>query len=105
MFDYNVYKQEEGVLHYSASSRALGTGGRDLAFIVDGHGLEAGDVIEMKNTFYLILSVEEEPASPQEPPAVIYEFLPPCTDHNHMFKDGPWSPQMVARLRREADGR
>lgn len=91
MIPYRVFKQDSSrVLHYDASSEALGAGGREIALIVDGHQLWAGDVVEIDGQ-WILLAFDGS-----------YDFLPPYGDDSYVFGDGRWSLEMRARLQHEA---
>ena len=84
MIPYRVFKQDsEGVLHYEATSQALGTGIREFDLIVDGHQLRAGDVVELGGSWLIILGPSE------------YVYLPPYADSDFTFGDGCWCMQIV----------
>jgi hypothetical protein len=102
MIPYRVYrKRTDDVLSYLATSSALGSGAREIGYIVDSHDLLAGDVIEVEQEFVLLKSIE--PGNGWDDPSVVtYEFLAPYEDQEHLFGDGPWSPLMITRLRHEA---
>lgn len=91
MIPYRVFKQDsEGVLHYEATSQALGTGIREFDLIVDGHQLRAGDVVELGGSWLIMQGPSE------------YVYLPPYADSDFTFGDGCWCMQMKARLQHEA---
>lgn len=90
---YRVFRQDaENVLHYDASSHALGAGVLELKLIVDGHQLSAGDVIEIEGQWLIYLG---EGLSP-------FLYLPAYETDGFKFGDGFWSPHMKARLQHEA---
>ena len=101
MTPYRVFKQHRGVLTYEATSTALGSGTFEVAYIVDAHKLNPGDVIWLGNDFVLIETVDPV-LTLSDPPRVNYTYLPQWEDHDYLFRDGPWSLAMIARLQREA---
>jgi hypothetical protein len=97
---------EDRILRYACSGQSLGTGRLDLGFIVDGLSLfeaASGDVIEIGDYFVMLDGITG-PQAFRDPSFVEYHYLPFFEDHDHLFGDGPWSPTMIARLRREAQG-
>jgi hypothetical protein len=91
MIPYRVFKQDsDRVLHYEASSQALGEGVREVDLIRDGHQLRPGDVVELNGQWLFLLTEDE------------YVYLPAYADEDFRFGDGCWCLQMKARLQHEA---
>ena len=82
----------DDVLHHQCSGTSLGTGRRDVGFIVDGmpFDVQPGDVIELGDSFLMIDCIEPSEGW-RDPSFVEYHYLEPLEDHDHMFGDGPWS--------------
>jgi hypothetical protein len=103
---FYVYRLgSDNILRHECSGTALGTGRLDLGFIVDGMTFEVvpGDVVELGENFLVIDGVSPG-ESYRDPSFVEYHYLPFSEDHDHIYGDGPWSHQTIARLRREALG-
>ena len=104
---YNYYAiGEDGVLHYEGSGKTIGATRLDLGFLVDGLATRRPsprDVVEIDGSFLMIDKIGD-PRTLQDPSFVEFHYLPFYEDHDHLFGDGPWSPTMIARLRREARG-
>lgn len=109
MLRYDVFTQtRNGELHYGslrdgvpATSQSLGFGPREMALIVDAHGLIPGSVIYSNNSWIVITDVQ-----PSErrgwPCEVAYEYLPPYDDPSVTFGGEPWTKAMMQRLISEA---
>ena len=102
---FRFYKRgTDGVLHHAHSGSSLGGGRMEIGFIVDGipgGGVAQGDVIEVGGNFLTIDQIDPSP-NLRDPSFIHYRYLPSFEDQDIQFGDGPWSLEMIARLRREA---
>lgn len=107
MIPYRVFTAaRDGSLHYGsrlsgipAKSLALGSGVREVTQIVEAHGLEAGDLIYINNSWIHLLRVRE--------PTIClgmdtdFEYLP-SHDTEVLIGGCQWGKAMIARLLGEA---
>lgn len=97
---YAVFKQDDaGVLSFAGTSRSLGEGPNEVAYIVNGHGLQAGDVIHFIDGGWRRVETIDPATERIRPLDVTSSTLSPVVgDDTIRYGDGPWSPAMATRL-------
>ena len=92
---YYVFRPAPGGLKYTDWGRALGSGRREVAMIVDAHKIEKHCVLLLGDLFIQVLEVQD---IDEDLPEVNYRYLPAWQDTDVVYDGAVWGPQLIQNL-------